>query len=221
MHKDDASTRPHEANAFWIKYFGTYEYLTENNYVPEMASYYKRNILMVQNMNKRNRLVNKNLQHCVRVRLLHKLFPDAKFIHIIRDGRAVAFSILNKARGSNPPTMFLLSLQKILGNNYQPQRSQLFNYGLAWGELVKKAKEASVFGSDSYYEIYYEDLISRPHEEIKKIIKFCELDLYSVFEKEIPHTINMNVKWKQDATDDQRSDLEESTQDTRQILGIN
>jgi len=219
VHKDKASTVPHEANALWIKYFGTYNYMTEDDFTQEMAAYYRKNVAAVQKLWKRPRFINKNLQHCVRVKLLHRIFPDAKFIHIIRDGRAVAYSILNKKGGANP-TMFLLSLEKILGERYKPERSELFNYGQAWAELVKKASEASAFGNDSYCEVRYEDLITKPQEEIKRIAGFCDLDWYDEFEKNIPETNNMNIKWKQSADESQKRDLEESTRELRQLLGI-
>jgi hypothetical protein len=219
FHRDQASCLPHEANAFWIRYLGTYERMTENDFSPEMAAYYRKNVAAVQNLWKRPRFINKNLQHCVRVRILDRIYPDSKFIHIIRDGRAVAYSILNK-KGEANPTMFLLSLKKILSERYRPDRSELFNYGRAWVELVKKAREASAFGPNRYYELRYEDLITRPHEEIKKMAAFCELDWYGEFEKNIPKTSNMNTKWKQNADDDQKRDLEESTIELRQSLGI-
>jgi len=219
FHRDKASSAPHEANVFWIKYFGTYNYVTENDFTPEIAAYYRKNVIAVQNLWNRPRFVNKNLQHCVRVRMLDRIFPDAKFIHIIRDGRAVAYSILNK-KGEANPTMFLLSLKKILGDRYKPDRSELYNYGRAWVELVKKAREATAFGSERYYELRYEDLISNPHDEIREVADFCELDWYGEFEKSLPKTSNMNVKWRQNASDDQKRDLEESTLELRQSLGI-
>jgi sulfotransferase family protein len=219
FHRDRASSVPHEANVFWIRYFGTYNYMTENDFAPEMAAYYRKNVMAVQALWNRPRFVNKNLQHCVRVRILDRIFPDAKFIHIIRDGRAVAYSILNK-KGEANPTMFLLSLKKILGDRYRPERSELYNYGRAWAELVKKAREASAFGPDRYYELRYENLITRPHDEIRGIADFCELEWYSEFEKNIPKTSNMNTKWCKKADDSQKRDLEESTLELRQSLGI-
>lgn len=219
FHRDQASNAPHEANAFWIRYFGTYDYMTEDDLTSEMVAYYRKNVKAVQNLWKRPQFINKNLQHCVRVRILERIFPDAKFIHIIRDGRAVAYSILKK-KGEANPTMFLLSLKKILGSRYRAERSELFNYGRAWAELVKKAREARAFGPGRYYELRYEDLITRPQDEIKKIIDFCELDWYGEFEKNIPKTSNMNTKWRQNSDDGQKRDLEESTLELRQALGI-
>ncbi len=219
LHKDRASTVPHEANAFWIRYFGTYDYKTEDDFTPEMRAQLRKNVAAVQNLWKRPRFINKNLQHCVRVRILDRIFPDAKFVHIIRDGRAVAYSILNK-KGEANPTMFLLSLKKILGDKYRTDRSDLFNYGQAWAELISRAREARAFGPSRYCEVRYEDLISNPYDEIKRVVDFCELDWYSEFEKNIPKTSNMNTKWMHRADDDQKRDLEESTQELRKALGM-
>lgn len=44
---------------------------------------------------KRNRLLFK-ITGWPRVGFLHEIFEDAKFIHLIRDGRAVAYSLLQQ-----------------------------------------------------------------------------------------------------------------------------
>src|SRR5687768_2785758 len=37
IHRDRTSNLPHEADAFWMNYFGYYNYKTENNYSEEIA----------------------------------------------------------------------------------------------------------------------------------------------------------------------------------------
>jgi omega-hydroxy-beta-dihydromenaquinone-9 sulfotransferase len=220
IHRDYTSNLPHEADAFWIKYFGTYNYMTENNYSEEIAAYYRKKVLQVQNLWGRSRFVNKNLQSCFQVRLLNSIFADVKFIHIIRDGRAVAFSILNKKEfGANNPIL-LHGFKDILGDNYQSKRSELYNYGLAWAEFVRKGREASAFAQSRYYEVCYENLITEPYNELRNIVDFCELSWYSEFEEKIPLTHNMNMKWKQKASKEQYIDVEESTSDLRRTLGM-
>jgi hypothetical protein len=223
LHRDRASNKPHEANAFWAKYFGTYGYVAESDLTPEMVGYYRRNVMAVQNLWNRPRFINKNPQHCVRVKALDRIFPDAMFIHIIRDGRAVAYSMLHKIerRMQNAQQgTFMVSLKKILGEQYRHDRSELFNYGLAWSELVKKAREASAFGAARYCELYYENLISNPCAQIKAVADFCGLEWYDRFERSIPKTRNMNVKWRQNASEEQIRDLEESTLGLRQSLSM-
>ena len=220
IHRDPASTLPHEADAFWMTYFGYYDYRTENDYTEEMAVYFRKKVTQVQDLWDRPRFVNKNLQNSFRVKLLNLVFPDAKFIHIIRDGRAVAFSLLNKKDLGATSPILLVGFKDILEDKYQHKRSELYNHGLAWAEYVTKAREASAVAKGRYYEVRYENLVREPYEELRNIIDFCELEWYNKFEEQIPHTQNMNEKWRQKATKDQRRDLEESTYDLRRTLGI-
>jgi hypothetical protein len=221
IHRDLASTLPHEADAFWMTYFRDYYgYMTENDYTEEMAAYFRKKVLQVQNLWGRPRFVNKNLQNSFRVRLLNLIFPDAKFIHIIRDGRAVAFSLLNKKADGATSPILLVGFKDILRDKYQLNRSELYNYGLAWAEFVRKGREAAAIAKGRYYEVHYEKLVREPYNELRNIIDFCELDWYSKFEEKIPATQNMNEKWKQKASEEQRIDIEESTFDLRRTLGM-
>jgi hypothetical protein len=68
--------------------------------------------------------------------------------------------------------------------------------------------------------VCYENLITEPHKELRKIVDFCELNWYSEFEEKIPLTQNMNAKWKEKASKEQRTDLEESTFDLRRTLSM-
>jgi hypothetical protein len=220
IHRDPGSNLP-MGDALWIKYFRDYNYMTEKDYSEEMAAYFRKRVMRVQNLWGRPRFVDKTLGNCFRVRLLNSIFPDAKFLHIIRDGRAVAFSIKNKIEiAGDPNPLFDVGFKDILGDKYKPDRSELYNYGLAWTEFVRKGREASTFAQSRYYEVSYENLIREPYSEFKNIVDFCELDWYSKFEEKIPPTLNMNEKWKQKASKDQRIDLEESTFDLRQTLGM-
>ena len=220
IHRDPASNNP-LGDALWIKYFGDYNYMTEKDYSEEMADYFRKKVLQVQNLWGRPRLVDKTLVNCFSVRLLNSIFPDAKFIHTIRDGRAVAFSILNKIDiAGDRFALFDVGFKDILGDKYKPDRSELYNYGLAWAEFVRKGREANAVAQNRYYEVRYEKLATEPYDELRNIVDFCELDWYSEFEEKIPPTQNMNEKWKQKASKEQRIDLEESTFDLRQTLGM-
>jgi Sulfotransferase family len=203
IHRDYTSHHLPRGDALWIKYFGHYNYMTENDYSEEMADYFRKKVLQVQNLWGRPRLVDKTLLNCFRVRLLNSIFPDAKFIHIIRDGRAVAFSILSKIEiAGDPNPLFHVGFKDILGVKYRPERSKLYNYGLAWAEFVRKAREASTVAQGRYYEVRYENLVKEPYKELRKIVDFCELDWYNEFEEKIPPTPSMNEKWKQNVKEE-------------------
>lgn len=220
IHRDTTSNLPHEADAFWMTYFDYYNYMTEKDRTEEMTRYFRKKVLQVQSLWGRSRFVNKNLQNCFRIRLLNSIFPDAKFIHIIRDGRAVAFSILNKKDAGATSPILVVGFKDILGGKYQAGRSKLYNYGLAWTEYVSKAREASAFGQNRYYEVRYENLVKEPYNELRNILDFCELSRYNEFEEKIPRIQDMDKKWREKASKDQLIDMEESTFELRRTLGM-
>jgi hypothetical protein len=192
--------------------------LTEEDYTPEMTDYYKLLIYTVQKAFSKPRFINKNPQHSFRVRLLNKIFDDAKFIHIIRDGRAAAYSMIIKIK-TEPNDSYSINLKdKILGQQYRHDRSKLYNYGLAWEVMVSRAIEASTFGNAKYHELRYEELIARPVDTIRAILDFCELEWYESFTNSIPPISNKNEKWKQNLSRQEQIDVEESTSKFRSSL---
>jgi hypothetical protein len=208
VHRDRLSVQPDEATVFWSKFFGTYNYLTESDCTQEMTDHYLRVVATVQAIFNRPRFINKNPQHCFRVRILNKIFPDAKFIHIIREGDAVACSTFAKVREEPPTNSYSISLMdKILPllldkdssislTDIQRYFSEIQVYGLARDVLISKAREAQAFGSSRYYEINYEELVSESKKRIKEILNFCELDSYQEFEDRLPEIRNENLKWE-------------------------
>ena len=201
IHRDDFFFLPHEATQCWSLYLGTYDYLTEYDCTEEVIYHYIQVIAKVQAIFKRPRFVNKNPQHCTRVRILNRIFPDAKFVHIIRDGRAVACSTLYLNYTSPSTRSYFSGLRKkifpLLGDkHYLEALPELQRYKLARDMLVSKAREAKTFGSDRYYEISYEDLISEPRKKINEVLDFCELRSYQDFVDRLPEIRNENIKWE-------------------------
>jgi hypothetical protein len=86
---------------------------------------------------------------------LAEIFPESKFVHLIRDGRDVALSILELAIG---PDHVSVSAE---------QWSRLISNGRASGRAL---------GPSRYLEIRYEDLASDPEPLIRSICDHFELD---------------------------------------------
>jgi Sulfotransferase family len=100
-----------------------------------------------------------NVPHMLRIS--HD-FPDAQFIHIIRDARDVALS-LDKRHWSRPLP-------------WDTKRS-LLAAGLYWEWIVRKGrKNGSQLGA-RYIEVRYEDLVERPEPALKQIGTFLQHDL--------------------------------------------
>ncbi len=97
---------------------------------------------------------DKTPYYVLKLKTIIKLFPDAKIVHIIRDGRDVALSIIPKKFGSN--------------NVYTAAKS--------WKRHVEQGhKQGIKIGKNQYKEIRYEDLLNNQEEVLKSVCKFLDL----------------------------------------------
>jgi hypothetical protein len=100
-----------------------------------------------------------NIPHMLRV---SRDFPDAMFIHIIRDARDVALS-LDKRHWSRPLP-------------WDKKRS-LLAAGLYWEWIVRKGRKNGLLLGPRYLEVRYEDLVEHPEPAIKQVEEFLQHDL--------------------------------------------
>jgi hypothetical protein len=85
--------------------------------------------------------------------MLKRLFPEARFIHIVRDGRAVCASIKPLNWGPN--------------NAYTASRH--------WSARLQEAMVVEVAEGDNCLRVRFEDLLSQPEEVIRRICGFIDL----------------------------------------------
>lgn len=86
--------------------------------------------------------------------LLHRLFPQAQFLHIIRDGRDVALSTLDKWGRSE-------------------FHVDLYYAARIWVRRIRQARwAASYLGPELYHEVRYEDLVRDPEGELRAVCAF-------------------------------------------------
>jgi Sulfotransferase family len=95
--------------------------------------------------------------------LLHELWPNAKFIHLIRDGRDVALSATNWKRK-------VAKLERM----FPTWAAEPVVTAALWWEWNVGAGRATGqdFGSEVYYEIRYEALVADAAAECKKLCAF-------------------------------------------------
>lgn len=85
-----------------------------------------------------------------------RALPEAKFIHLIRDGRDVALS------------------QTARAINEQPESAEQAG---RWVKRIGKSREqAHKLGGDRYIEARYEDLVREPEPVLRRICEFIELE---------------------------------------------
>lgn len=174
---------------------------------------------------KRHRLLIK-VTGWPRTEFLEETFPDAKFIHVYRDGRAVANSFLNVNwwSGWRGPANWrwgeLTSEQKAKWEKYG--RSFVVLAGIEW-EILMAAQESAKqrISPDDLLEIRYEDLCQDPVKALRTAVEFSALEWLPEFEaavKSFPLK-NTNDKWQKHLSGVQQRMLCECLQDTLKKYG--
>lgn len=164
---------------------------------------------------KRNRLLAK-ITGWPRVGFLKEIFPDAKFIHIMRDGRAVANSVLQVPwwwgwRG--PSNWRWGELPDDMQREWEMSgKSFVVLAGLEWKILMEafdKAKQT--VSPKDFLDIKYEDICDNPTSVFRKVVEFSELEWSAEFEQSLDRfkLRNTNHKWRQNLTEEQQKALED------------
>lgn len=150
-----------------------------------------------------------------RLGFLHRVFPDAKFIHILRDGRPVAASFLKVAwwggwRG--PFTWRYGTLTPEQDAEWRRHdRSFVSLAGIQWKILMDAMEEAKrACPSASVLEIKYEDVCADPIAHFRHATEFIGLSWTARFERAVREaTLRCeNTKWRHDFTVEQQHSLE-------------
>lgn len=162
----------------------------------------------------RNRLLIK-IAGWSRIGFLKEIFEDAKFIHIVRDGRAVASSVMhvNFWRGWRGPQQWGAGM---LSPEDQAvwdatDRSFIALAGIQW-QLRTRAMEAARQKIDpkDFLEVKYETFCDQPLETYRRVLEFAELPQSAAFEKHIQAASikSTSNRWRDDLTPHQQGTLD-------------
>jgi hypothetical protein len=156
--------------------------------------------------------------------ILHRLWPSAHFVHVIRDGRNVALSLLEWPKVHPKP-----------GNFVTWNEDPLSTAALWWDLNVSRGREArKLLGPELYYEVRYESLVENPREACAAVCAFlhlpfddCMLEFYAVREGDpglekkcagLPITPGLR-NWKSQMTPDQIESFEAIAGELLEDLG--
>jgi hypothetical protein len=93
--------------------------------------------------------------------VLERLFPDARYVHLIRDGRDAARSFLQMPQG-------------VVTRTWAHPRS-VADFACQWRTEVEEARRLGRRAGARYLEVRYEDLVAEPERELRRICTFAEL----------------------------------------------
>lgn len=185
---------------------------------PETKQHLRR-ILASMLTKKRQRMLVK-FTGWPRLGYLAEIFPDARFVHIIRDGRSVANSLLEVDfwDGYRGPTQWrrgeLTRDQKAAWE--RSGRSFVTLAGIEW-KILMDAFETAKRRIDpaQYLEVRYEHFAADPIALCRQILDFCNLERSPSFERTVAGIPirSTNFKWKEQLTAEQQQLLNDCLHD--------
>lgn len=119
------------------------------------------------------------------LRMVQDLFPDAHFIHIVRDSRPAANSLLKlyhlvngQIKKINHPTVKYFvpypRLQSLQSYIDQFGADDIRTTAHIWQDSVNLVQETAP-DLKNYIEVRYEDILQEPQKELSRLFKFCGL----------------------------------------------
>jgi len=119
-------------------------------------------------------LLEKNPKHVLRIPFLKALFPHARFLHILRDGRDTACSLMFRNRGSSWGHLEIPGWRDLLEK--YPQENHI-RCAHQWRDSVTIARrDAESLKPGEYVEVRYEDLLRDPGMTVAALLEFLGLE---------------------------------------------
>lgn len=150
-----------------------------------------------------------------RVGYMDALLPDALFVHVLRDGRAVANSFLQQpwwGGWGGPQNWRFGELTEEARRVWERHdRSFVALAGLQWNLLMDAFEDAArSLPPERWLEIRYEDLCADPVAAYRSATRFADLEWVPSFERAVRRArlSSANDRWREDLTPRQRTTLE-------------
>lgn len=187
---------PSDAIGFWAEFFGIDVFSLEYRDL-QIADLPARRIERMQNTIRKliwcygtpyRRFFSKLLAAVQYTHVIRDLFPNAKFIHILRDARFTANSMVKLCHlelehqrsnrgGRKDPTNFFIPYPRFPRLAAYVEQFGLEDFRTTahlWNDVVSYLGEVKA-SIPCYYEVRFEDIVAAPEERISAILEFCEL----------------------------------------------
>lgn len=205
--------RPAEAGRIWHTHSGFKKETktTENDLTNASEQKIKHSMKMHLLMTGKKRFMAKQTSNNQRIRLIHRLFPDAHYVHIIRDGRAVASSLYHVKWWHDVDIWWLGATPR---QWEETGKSPIGLCAMQWKMDVNEILENKKLFGDRYLEIKYEQFVQNVPGTIDRILAHCKLKPSRNYLQLLPDKLqNMNYKWSVNLTPEQKETVENTISD--------
>ncbi len=212
------SIQPSEGENIYEGYCGLREdaRLTEEDWRPEADRKLKDIFRLHLEITGKDRFLSKRTSNTQRIRLIARMFPDARFVHIIRDGRAVALSSQKVEwwrdvklwwSGTTP--------SEWEGGSGDPLELPALHWKHNLEEILGNKQVLR-----NYMELRYESLVADPRSVMREVLEFCDLHPSEDWEERLPESLpDMNRKWRENLDGPQLETLDHAIGGTLREMG--
>jgi hypothetical protein len=163
--------------------------------------------------------LNKNAMIAFMIPFVLEVFPGARFIHILRDGLAVAFSYARK-EWKKKEAHLPVYREKGMDISFE---EALGVCAVSWKkhieEIEKEKENLDLVGRGLLHEVRYEDFCSDPRQVLDELSEYMGIDPHGFREKTFSHIRNMNFKYHEALTEDTIRELRETMSPTLHTKG--
>jgi hypothetical protein len=199
---------PVEAYDLWEHCCGEkfrYDYLLGVHARPEESRCVRSTISKVARFQGKPRFAAK-ITGPARIGYLSSVFPDARFVHVVRDGRAVVQSLMRvqfwrQRERMHEPAWRNGLVEGDLADWERYERSPLALAAVQWRRVLESSREeAAGLAPDRYAEVRYERFVSQPREVLDAVASFCQLPRSARAEEFLETRFelrDMNFQWQE------------------------
>lgn len=190
---------------------------------PEVAARFRHSVGLHLHWQGKSRYLQKHTGF-PRTEYLRAIFPDGRFVHILRDGRAVATSLTQVGFfDGTEDSWWWGSMRAEYEEEYRRSgKSAVVLAAITWKTLVDLIEPAMAeLPQGQGLTMRYDDLLARPEETIEQVGRFCGVELVPSFWERMAQiqVRGSDDKWKQLPNEDRRL-LEASLESHLQRLGF-
>ena len=189
---------PVEAQRVWdLRWHRPDDHLTADDALPADRRFYRRRVAATLALRGRSRFLAKYPRLSLRVDWLDAIFPDARFVHMVRDWRAVLASTLvrknkRQARGGGWFGVRVPGWQQM--RDWPHDRAAAEQFRLTTLAL----EEAAERYGPRFHRVSYAGLCRDVSGTLKRLAEFCELPGDRGFEASFPRDLrSADHKWKE------------------------
>lgn len=197
------TAKPHEAQRFWDYLWpGPDDTMTADDLTDAQKNFYAATIARMLSLRGRTRFVAKYPRLSLRIGWLDALFPDAKFLHMTRDWRAVVSSTLQRKlkrhqRGGGWFGVRIPGWRDMMDLPHEVSAGRQFR------AATRAIEEHASRMPGRFHRVDYAALCGDPEGVMRGVAAFCGLLFSADFQAALPRDLkSRNDKWQKNLTPD-------------------